>query len=114
MVYFHHHENIDLGQKIDLGGFIMREIPVLHNGFLYIILRTGLFGLFFYFIFFYKMKQTIKKNQKMFYYLLVFILLISNFVVGGFFNVEFAFIWFMIGLIFNPVGHEAFTFKYSK
>lgn len=114
MIGFGLNENIDLGQQIDLGGFIMREIPLLHNGFLYIILRTGFVGLFFYLIFFYRIKQNIQKNQKMFYYILVFALFISNFVVGSFFNIEFAFIWFMIGLIFNPFGHEAFTYKYSN
>ena len=39
---------IDLGFYMKLGGTEHRHIPILHNGYLYIIVKTGLIGLFVY------------------------------------------------------------------
>ncbi len=36
---------VDVGMNIDLGGTIMHEIPIFHNGYVYVIVKTGYCGL---------------------------------------------------------------------
>lgn len=43
---------IDLGFETQLGGETIQKIPVLHNGYIYVMFKTGLLGLFLY-LFFY-------------------------------------------------------------
>lgn len=38
---------VDIGFKVDLGGTVMREIPIFHNGYVYALIKTGYIGLFF-------------------------------------------------------------------
>lgn len=42
---------IDLGFKAPLGGTKMQFIPIIHNGYMNIMFKTGVLGLIFYFIF---------------------------------------------------------------
>lgn len=105
-------ENIDLGLDVDLGGFIMSEIPLLHNGFLYSIIRVGFLGLLFYLLFFYKVIiDSFNKNNKHERYMIVVLtisLLVSNFVINSFYNMEFAISWFLLGFYTNK------NFLYEK
>ncbi|MTI30973.1 hypothetical protein [Xanthovirga aplysinae] len=39
---------IDLGLEMSLGGEMHQYIPILHNGYIYLMFKTGLLGLLFY------------------------------------------------------------------
>ncbi len=39
---------VDLGFYIPLGGYRIRYIPILHNGYVYIVLKTGILGILIY------------------------------------------------------------------
>lgn len=62
---------IDLGVTLSLGEGPMRYIPILHNGIMYVLVKTGLFGLFIYLVCFgwifrrgtYATHSTIKDEQ---------------------------------------------------
>lgn len=43
---------VDMGLEMNLGGEYFREIPIFHNGYAYILIKTGLLGLLCY-VFFY-------------------------------------------------------------
>jgi hypothetical protein len=45
---------VDLGFEMPLGGEYIRYIPIFHNGYAYILLKVGIFGLAFYMIFYVK------------------------------------------------------------
>lgn len=51
--------NIDLGLFMDLGGDRVRFAPVLHNGYMYLLVKTGIVGLFLYFLLLYR---TVRKG----------------------------------------------------
>lgn len=59
---------IDLGFYMQLGGNEFRYIPVLHNGYMYVLVKFGLAGLIFYLMFLLKLVMTISyiKNSKEF------------------------------------------------
>lgn len=40
--------NVDLGFMMDLGGERVRFIPILHNGYMYILVKTGIVGVLLY------------------------------------------------------------------
>lgn len=40
--------NVDLGLLMDLGGEKMRFAPILHNGYMYLLVKTGIIGLLLY------------------------------------------------------------------
>lgn len=83
---------VDLKQKVYLGDMELRYISILHNGYMTVLLKTGLLGLFIYFysiFFFFKRKQYVDSNliniQHLFIGTGVF-LIISNWVFMGFYN----------------------------
>lgn len=95
---------VDLEYYVQLGEDFRRYIPVLHNGYAYLLLREGIFGLICIFLFFYKVIKFgfDKKNQQFMPMILagmIFSLLISNYVVGTFFSTEMSFAWMFIGVI---------------
>ena len=83
---------VDLKQKIFLGDMQLRYISILHNGYMTVLLKSGLFGLFVYLFTIYKFfKKTETKNLKLVNLNLIFIgtgvfLIISNWVFMGFYN----------------------------
>lgn len=96
-------QKVDLNIYVRLGGTYRRYIPVLHNGYAYLILRAGIFGCIFYGLFFlvaiFK-KNTNKKSDKFLQLLFlgaVLSLLISNYVIASFFSSEMIFAWVVIG-----------------
>lgn len=96
---------VDLNIYVDLAGEMRRFIPVLHNGYAYLLLRLGALGALFYLIFFIKSLFVWNRSYKdVFLYLIcvgtILGLLISNYVIGTFFQQEMMFAWIMIGINF--------------
>lgn len=54
---------IDLGFEMELGGDVMRFIPMTHNGYMYVLLKFGALGLFIFLYFIYKL---IRRNKNSF------------------------------------------------
>ena len=97
---------VDLGAYVELAGTEYRFIPVLHNGYAYLLLRAGYIGLIFYFVFFLRVgfiKKTLPLHR--FYYLIylgcLLSLLISNYVINSFFSFEMLMGWVIMGIYFN-------------
>jgi hypothetical protein len=83
---------VDLKQKVYLGDMELRYISILHNGYMTVLLKTGLFGLVIYLysiFFFFKRKTYSDLNliniQSLFIGTGVF-LIMSNWVFMGFYN----------------------------
>ena len=85
---------VDLGITIDLGGTYFRYIPILHNGYIYVLFKTGIIGLFFYIVFF--LNLFLKFNKKYndvslnsissIVLALVIFFALSSFVISGIYN----------------------------
>lgn len=95
---------VDLKQYILLGDVFRKEIPITHNGYPFMLIRFGTFGFISYFLFFafVLLKKLIKRMNSFLYILLVGIsvsLIMSNFVIYGFFNLEIALLWSLLGAI---------------
>ncbi|WP_282786544.1 O-antigen ligase family protein [Flavobacterium croceum] len=84
---------VDLKQKVYLGDMKLRYISILHNGYMTVLLKTGLVGLIIYLLsisFFFK-NNNYKKNSRLKYIHLFFVgtgvfLIMSNWVFMGFYN----------------------------
>jgi len=84
---------LDLGVTLNLAGIDYQAIPVLHNGYAYILLKTGLLGILCYFIFYLKVlkyaftcKDSINEERLLLSRLLfgiTFCLIIYMIAVGG-------------------------------
>lgn len=84
---------VDLGVKMNLAGTDYTEIPVLHNGYAYILVKTGVLGLFFYAFFYYSLlrysrifSNSLNQEQVMLSRLLLgcaLSLMLAMFVIGG-------------------------------
>jgi hypothetical protein len=83
---------VDLKQKVFLGDMQLRFISILHNGFMIVLLKTGLFGLLIYLfsiaLFFKKNTSSnpILKNINYFFIGTGVFLIVSNWVFLGFYN----------------------------
>ena len=87
---------IDLKIYMDLGGNVLRYIPVLHNGYLYLLVKTGIVGLALYLIYLFQILQIglaySKTNDNQLEFVgkliigFVLVLLFTTFVVSGIFN----------------------------
>jgi O-antigen ligase len=49
---------VDLGLNMPLGDDKFRYIPTLHNGYMYLLVKTGIIGLFLYLLLLYRMART--------------------------------------------------------
>jgi len=88
--------SVDLGLYMKLGGVKQRYAPVLHNGFMYALVKTGIVGLALYLWWFtrlYVPAGTISPQitsdwvfARRLHTGLVFLLLVTSFVFGGFFS----------------------------
>jgi len=83
---------VDLKQKVYLGDMELRNISILHNGYMTVLLKTGIVGLLIYFytvfFFFGKRNYTTSKLQNL-HFLLVgtsVFLIMSNWVFMGLYN----------------------------
>ena len=110
---------VDLELYVQLGEGEFRFIPVLHNGFLYLLVKTGIMGLFCYFMLFYYIyidtgnisNTFLGDNKLLFLNRLVkssiILLFVSNFVVSSFVNVEFEFLYiFLFSIYFKMVEYR--------
>lgn len=93
---------VDLQQYILLEEIFRKEIAITHNGYPYILIKIGAAGLVFYFLFFIRVLLFfIKHNNDSFLFLLmlglIISLLLSNYVIHGFFNLEIAMAWALLG-----------------
>lgn len=83
---------VDLKQKVYLGDMELRHISILHNGFMTVLLKTGLVGLFIYFysiFFFFRRNVYTNSNLVNIHYLFIgtgVFLILSNWVFMGFYN----------------------------
>ncbi|MES2545373.1 MAG: hypothetical protein V4548_10840 [Bacteroidota bacterium] len=83
---------IDLKQKVYLGDMELRFISILHNGFMIVFLKSGLFGIFVYFYsiyYFFKKRSNklkIQKNINLLFLGTGVFLFLSNWVFLGFYN----------------------------
>jgi hypothetical protein len=83
---------VDLKQKVYLGDMELRYISILHNGYMTVLLKTGLLGLFIYLFsifFFFRKNKSSNPNLINIHYLFVgtgVFLIISNWVFMGFYN----------------------------
>lgn len=120
---------VDLGFYIKLGGDIeYRFIPVFHNGYVYLLLKTGLVGLFLFIYFFVKLlissKINIRFKQNDFILIdrllfgLIFSSLIVMYVVGGTPQMHGMLttlsIGFLYGIVSNQENFDAKISEYAK
>jgi hypothetical protein len=87
---------VDLGVVVEMNNYMeYRYLPHIHNGFLYVITKYGLLGLFFYLLFICKL-LFIKKNKSNIKILLInrliygmaVVILLSTAVITGLFNLS--------------------------
>lgn len=103
---------IDLGMDVELGGKDWRFIPVLHNGYAYILVKTGLLGIFLFGLFLVrivKMAGKVYEQHKMLFCLTLTALYSVYFatsIVGGFFNMEFVMGLMVLGAMIYYVYEE--------
>lgn len=83
---------VDLKQKVYLGDMFLRYISILHNGYMTVLLKTGIVGLLIYLLsifYFFALKKPKDPTLKNIYYLFIgtgIFLIISNWVFMGFYN----------------------------
>ena len=81
---------LDLKVLIELGDKGFRYIPVLHNGFAFLLLKSGALGLLCYLLFFYtNIKFSLKIQDEFFkntIFCMLIILLITTYVISGLYN----------------------------
>ena len=83
---------VDLKQKVYLGDMELRYISILHNGYMTVLLKTGLLGLGIYLLsifFFFRKNNETTEALKNIHYLFIgtgVFLIISNWVFMGFYN----------------------------
>lgn len=100
---------VDLGKPFLLGSEYFRFIPILHNGYVYVILKSGILGLVLYLYFLYNSIIILTRNNKKYLIqLLIPIAIItfwifSSFVVTGLFN-QGEFISFIFGGFIGLIG----------
>ncbi|WP_248724608.1 hypothetical protein [Seonamhaeicola sp. ML3] len=54
---------VDLGFEMDFHGDKLQYIPVLHNGYVYVLFKTGIFGLILYLFFFYGLYKNLNRRD---------------------------------------------------
>lgn len=109
---------VDLKMELELNNQIWQFIPLLHNGFMYILVKTGLLGFLFFFIFFIKLFPSNESDQIPQEYLYIKIVLksliisclLTNIVICSFFNLEMQFLLICLGAFYNYLKLQS---KYS-
>jgi hypothetical protein len=113
---------VDLKIEIQLTTESWQFIPLVHNGYMYILVKTGLLGILFFFIFlikFYPSKKSKRIPQKHLYLRVILKSLIiscvlTNFVINGFFNLEMQFLLICLGAFFNYLKIETQSYTQLK
>ena len=96
---------LHLDFPIVLGGIEYEDIPWMHNGYLYALLKTGLVGMVSYFIFIIKLHERYSGNFDFIGARLIEVtvigLLFSTIVINGFFSNESIFAYVVLGYFFQ-------------
>lgn len=102
---------VDLNTQVYLDGKLWNEVPVIHNGFFFILVKTGALGIIFILLFFFNIAsigfKRYRFNNREQQFLGVFILacgaslFMTNFVVNGLFNFEMAILILTSGFIIS-------------
>ena len=110
---------VDLNMTMALSGVNFRKIPVLHNGYAYILVKTGILGIFCYiFFYFILLKYSFKfinsrdPEQILFARLLMgctLSLMLTMFVVGGIAEIHHSEYVLLIGFIFSRMKRFEFN-----
>lgn len=111
---------VDLGMFIELGGSDYRYIPIVHNGYMFILVKTGVFGLFVYFIFFIMIVRNMFNNYFMNLSLdvkyisclsigILVSIYISNMVITGLFNPSYICLILSLGFFVQKLNVYAQT-----
>jgi hypothetical protein len=96
-------KQIDLQAYVKLGESYWRIIPVLHNGYIYLLIKEGLLGLIFYSIFFIiliklKCREHVLRFTRLVIIASVISLLATNTAIGTFFSTEMSILWVLFGV----------------
>jgi hypothetical protein len=104
---------VNLPFTVNLGGEYYNAIPILHNGYVYIIFKTGLLGILCYIFFYFsllkislKINNSLNQNQILFSRFLLGLtlaLMISMFVVGGMAEVHDSVYILLVGFILRRI-----------
>lgn len=105
---------VDLGFTMTLVEIEFDEIPILHNGYAYILVKTGLFGLICYLLFYFRLirralyfKESTNYEQVLFSRILLGLtisLMSSMFVVGGMAEIHDSELLLLLGFSLNRLG----------
>jgi len=96
-------EKVQLDTTVKLEGRQYSEVPTIHNGFVFVLFKTGIIGLLFYLLFIFSIffkYQKFKVKKVLFNHLIVatsLYMLFNSFVITGFFRVgEFSMFFYGI------------------
>jgi O-antigen ligase len=105
---------IELDTEVRLDGKLFTKVPSIHNGFIYVLFKTGIIGLLFYIIFIVYVFITFQKfrlnqSNSIFNKLLVstsIYMVLNSFVITGFFRPGEFSVFFLGVLIASKYKHE--------
>ena len=105
---------LSLDTAVKLGEDYRNEIPIFHNGYMYMLYRYGLFGFILYIVFFFSLVSITRTMSSDFVKTLSIVLIlslcISNFFVSSFFSIEFCSLWVILGyVIFSDNNRSILT-----
>lgn len=98
---------VDLKFEIQLTADSWQYIPLVHNGYMYILIKSGLLGIILFLIFLYRFYPSRKSNNKDQTFItlvlkaLFFCCIFTTFVINGFFNLEMQFLLISLGAFYN-------------
>ncbi len=100
--------------EMELAGTIYDAIPVLHNGYLYVLIKEGIFGLVSFVGFFYLTFRKIKKIKtsqinKELGIIILMIISVNAFVVGGVMQTGGLMFMFILGLLSGTSKHSVLS-----
>jgi hypothetical protein len=100
---------VDLGLTMKLAGIDYKKIPILHNGYAYVLVKTGIIGLILYIFFYFNLITISLKRRNSIYIEQVLLsrlllgctlsLMLAMFVVGGMAEIHNSEYILLIGLI---------------
>jgi hypothetical protein len=104
-------KNVDLETYVKLGGDDYRNIPIVHNGYIFQLLREGIIGLILTLIFLIKVLRIVAKSSVLNLLHLIIIgvilsLLFSNYLENTFFSTEMLQVWLLTGAFLVYVYKE--------
>ncbi|MFW9929156.1 MAG: hypothetical protein ACFFD1_07180 [Candidatus Thorarchaeota archaeon] len=104
-------KQVDLGVEVLLGDEMRSLLPWLHNGYMYQLLKEGLFGLILFLLFFIRVIKLKSKDIVLSFCSKIILgsiitLMISNFVICTFFSIDMSILWVFLGMYIVYVEKE--------